>query len=278
MSSLYCIPALVSKMEGKLKRSFMHASSISKDSFKQWLDQFVKAGRLSLQHMPADGSKQVFSATWCGFLMLLPRECVPDEEFDGYRSSAKVFFSSLMRACGDARARAHTHTQALIYTAHVTRARTQVTNAGGQALGGNGASGLKMTTEASKVCMHVYACLSLPLLHPLCQSPFAKESPIKSGSLHNTIATKIILCQFSFVSVSRGAFLFPHQRFPKNAGPQFILCVMRDTNRKCRRTAHMRFKSLPQKMKMSTFTCESLSCRPRSVQGPPLPLSLSVFP
>jgi len=180
---------------------------------------------------------------------------------------------------GDARARAHTQTQALIYTAHVTRARTQVTNAGGQALGGNGASGL--TTEASKVCMYVYACLCLPLLHPLCRyscrSPFAKESPIKSGSLHNTIATKFVLCQFSLMSVSGGAFLFPRQRFPEYAGPQLILCVMLNTHRICRRTAHMRFKSLPQKMNMSTFTCESLSCRPRSVQEPPLPLLLSLF-
>ena len=126
MSSLYCIPALVSKMEGKLKRSFMHASSISKDSFKQWLDQFVKAGRLSLQHMPADGSKQVFSATWCGFLMLLPRECVPDEEFDGYRNSAKVFFSSLMRACWR-RTCACTHTNA---SAHIHGTRHTCTYAG----------------------------------------------------------------------------------------------------------------------------------------------------
>ena len=36
---------------------------------------------VSLQNMPPEGSKHVFSATWCGFLMLVPQDSVPDEEF-----------------------------------------------------------------------------------------------------------------------------------------------------------------------------------------------------
>jgi len=31
--------------------------------------------------MPEEGNRHVFGASWCGFVMLLPRECAPDEEF-----------------------------------------------------------------------------------------------------------------------------------------------------------------------------------------------------
>jgi hypothetical protein len=31
--------------------------------------------------MPAEGSRHVFSASWCSFVMLLPRDCAPDGEF-----------------------------------------------------------------------------------------------------------------------------------------------------------------------------------------------------
>jgi hypothetical protein len=46
VKTLYCIPAVATKMQGKLKRGFFQAAGQSKSEFKCWLDQFVKAGRL----------------------------------------------------------------------------------------------------------------------------------------------------------------------------------------------------------------------------------------
>jgi len=80
VGALYHEPTVVAKMEGKLKRGFTESAMRSGLALKSWLDQFVKAGRLSLKHM--EGSKMMFSAAWCTFLMLLPRDAVPDQEFD----------------------------------------------------------------------------------------------------------------------------------------------------------------------------------------------------
>ena len=80
VQTLYYDPMVVAKMESKLKRGFMDAASRSGPALKAWLEQFVKAGRLSLSHI--QGSKQLFSAAWCAFVMLLPRDAVPDEEFE----------------------------------------------------------------------------------------------------------------------------------------------------------------------------------------------------
>jgi hypothetical protein len=46
VKTLYCIPAVAMKMEGKLKHGFFQAAGQSKSEFKFWLDKFVKAGRL----------------------------------------------------------------------------------------------------------------------------------------------------------------------------------------------------------------------------------------
>ena len=73
-------------METKLKRGFLEDATRSCAALKAWLNKFVKAGRLSLQHM--EGSKQLFSAAWCTFLMLLPSDAVPDEAFEQRASEA----------------------------------------------------------------------------------------------------------------------------------------------------------------------------------------------
>lgn len=86
VATLYQDPAVVSKMETKLKRGFLEDATRSCAALKAWLNKFVKAGRLSLQHM--EGSKQLFSAAWCTFLMLLPSDAVPDEAFEQRASEA----------------------------------------------------------------------------------------------------------------------------------------------------------------------------------------------
>ena len=46
VKALYCIPAVATKMEIKLKPGFLQTAARSKSEFKGWLDQFIKASRL----------------------------------------------------------------------------------------------------------------------------------------------------------------------------------------------------------------------------------------
>jgi hypothetical protein len=94
VATLYQDPAVVSKMETKLKRGFLEAATRSCAALKSWLNQFVKAGRLSLRHM--EGNKQLFSAAWCTFLMLLPGDALPEEEFEQRASEVRVLFFCLL--------------------------------------------------------------------------------------------------------------------------------------------------------------------------------------
>lgn len=89
ISALYHVPGLAAKMEAKLNKAFIGAAVSSRSDLKGWLDQFVKAGRLSLETMDREGGKVEFAAAWCGFLMLLPGECVPSEEFEAASPATK---------------------------------------------------------------------------------------------------------------------------------------------------------------------------------------------
>ena len=52
-------PAVVSKMETKLKRGFLAAATRSCEALMSWLNQVIKAGRLSLQHVSSHGKPLV---------------------------------------------------------------------------------------------------------------------------------------------------------------------------------------------------------------------------
>ena len=89
ISALYRVPGLAAKMEAKLNKAFIEAAVSSRSKLKGWLDQFVKAGRLRLETMDREGGEVEFAAAWCGFLMLLPGEYVPSEEFEADSPATK---------------------------------------------------------------------------------------------------------------------------------------------------------------------------------------------